>query len=76
MGDDSVCEDPADARAGDLVGAVATTSEMAWWVEKASTLWPQGCTPLGSSARTWAWSNGYGYRTVEEASVTPSEAAR
>lgn len=33
---------------------------------KPAPLWPQGCTPLGSSARTWAWSNGYGYRTVKD----------
>jgi hypothetical protein len=39
IGDDGVCEDPAEAirRAPVTCWAVATTSEMAWWVEKAST---------------------------------------
>ena len=34
-------------RAGDLVGAVATTSEMAWWVEKASTALAAGMHAAG-----------------------------
>ena len=49
MGDDGVCEDPAEAtrRAPVTCWAVVTTSEMAWWVEKASTALAAGMHAAG-----------------------------
>lgn len=43
------CDDPAEAlyRAADLVGAVADTGEMRWWVEKAQTALAAGVHAAG-----------------------------
>jgi hypothetical protein len=71
------CEDPAEAlrRASDLVGAVGNAGEMQWWVEKASTALAAGLHAAallgGDMGDVWAWSNGRGYGTVEEASKVP-----
>ena len=63
------CEDPAEAirRAADLVGAVANTGEMAWWVEKSAA-----ALLGGDMGDVWAWSNGYGTGTVEDARAHPA----
>jgi type IV secretion system protein VirD4 len=71
------CSDPAEAlrRAADLVGAVASAGEMQWWVEKSATALAAGMHAAdllgGDMGDVWAWSNGYGYGTVEEASKVP-----
>ncbi len=70
------CEDPAEAllRAADLVGAVADTGEMQWWVEKAATALAAG---LHAAALTgadmgevWAWSS-HGYGPILDARHAP-----
>src|ERR1700758_3744849 len=72
------CEDPAEAirRATDLVGAVATTGEMAWWVEKSAAALAAGMHAAallgGDMADVWAWSNGYGTGTVDDARNHPA----
>ena len=72
------CEDPAEAirRAADLVGAVANTGEMAWWVEKSAAALAAGMHAAallgGDMGDVWAWSNGYGTGTVEDARAHPA----
>ena len=47
------CEDPAEAirRAANLVGAVANTGEMAWWVEKSAAALAAGHARRGAARR-------------------------
>ena len=72
------CEDPAEAirRAADLVGAVANTGEMAWWVEKSAAALAAGMHAAallgGDMGDVWAWSNGYGAGAVEDARTHPA----
>ena len=72
------CEDPAEAirRAADLVGAVANTGEMAWWVEKSAAALAAGMHAAallgGDMGDVWAWSNGYGTGTIEDARAHPA----
>ena len=72
------CEDPAEAirRATDLVGAIANVGEMAWWVEKSAAALAAGMHAAallgGDMADVWAWSNGYGTGTVEDARAHPA----
>ena len=72
------CEDPAEAirRAADLVGAIANTGEMAWWVEKSAAALAAGMHAAallgGDMGDVWAWSNGYGTGTVEDARAHPA----
>ena len=72
------CEDPAEAirRAANLVGAVANTGEMAWWVEKSAAALAAGMHAAallgGDMGDVWAWSNGYGTGTVEDARAHPA----
>jgi type IV secretion system protein VirD4 len=60
------CEDPSEAirRATDLVGAVANTGEMAWWVEKSAAALAAGMHAAaligGDMGDVWAWANGHG----------------
>jgi type IV secretion system protein VirD4 len=71
------CEDPSEAirRAGDLVGAVANTGEMAWWVEKSTTALAAGMHAAGllgaDMGEVWAWANGCRFRAAEEAQRVP-----
>jgi hypothetical protein len=75
------CEDPAEAirRAADLVGAVANVGEMAWWVEKSAAALAAGMHAAallgGDMGDVWAWSNGYGTGTVEDARAHPAASA-
>jgi hypothetical protein len=72
------CEDPAEAirRAADLVGAVANVGEMAWWVEKSAAALAAGMHAAallgGDMGDVWAWSNGYGTGTVDDARTHPA----
>jgi type IV secretion system protein VirD4 len=72
------CEDPAEAirRAADLVGAIANVGEMAWWVEKSAAALAAGMHAAallgGDMGDVWAWSNGYGTGTVEDARAHPA----
>jgi hypothetical protein len=72
------CEDPAEAirRATDLVGAVANTGEMAWWIEKSAAALAAGMHAAallgGDMGDVWAWSNGYGAGTVDDARDHPA----
>ena len=72
------CEDPAEAirRATDLVGAIANVGEMAWWVEKSAAALAAGMHAAallgGDMGDVWAWSNGYGTGTVEDARAHPA----
>jgi type IV secretion system protein VirD4 len=72
------CEDPAEAirRATDLVGAVANTGEMAWWIEKSAMALAAGMHAAallgGDMGDVWAWSNGYGTGTVDDARTHPA----
>ena len=72
------CEDPAEAirRATDLVGAIANTGEMAWWVEKSAAALAAAMHAAallgGDMGDVWAWSNGYGTGTVEDARAHPA----
>jgi type IV secretion system protein VirD4 len=72
------CEDPAEAirRATDLVGAVANTGEMAWWIEKSATALAAGMHAAallgGDMGDVWAWSNGYGAGTIDDARDHPA----
>ena len=72
------CEDPAEAirRAANLVGAIANTGEMAWWVEKSAAALAAAMHAAallgGDMADVWAWSNGYGTGTVEDARAHPA----
>jgi len=75
------CEDPAEAirRAADLTGAVANTGEMAWWVEKSAAALAAAMHAAallgGDMGDVWAWSNGYGTGTVEDARDHPAASA-
>jgi hypothetical protein len=57
------CHDPAEAtrRATDLVGAVADTGEMRWWVEKSATALAAAMHAAGLTGddmtAVWAWAN-------------------
>jgi type IV secretion system protein VirD4 len=72
------CEDPAEAirRAADLVGAIANTGEMAWWVEKSAAALAAGMHAAallgGDMGDVWAWSNGYGTGVIEDARGHPA----
>ena len=72
------CEDPAEAirRAADLVGAIANVGEMAWWVEKSAAALAAGMHAAallgGDMGDVWAWSNGYGTGTIEDARAHPA----
>ena len=72
------CEDPAEAirRATDLVGAIANVGEMAWWVEKSAAALAAGMHAAallgGDMGDVWAWSNGYGTGTVDDARTHPA----
>jgi type IV secretion system protein VirD4 len=70
------CDDPAEAilRAGDLVGAVANTGEMQWWVEKSATALAAGlhaAALVGADmGDVWAWSS-HGYGAILDARHAP-----
>jgi hypothetical protein len=72
------CEDPSEAirRAADLVGAVANVGEMAWWVEKSAAALAAGMHAAaligGDMGDVWAWANGYGAGTVDDARAHPA----
>jgi hypothetical protein len=57
------CDNPGEAyrRASDLVGAVADTGEMRWWVEKSASALAAAMHCAGllgdDMAAVWAWSN-------------------
>jgi hypothetical protein len=72
------CHDPSEAirRASDLVGAVANTGEMAWWVEKSAAALAAGMHAAsligGDMGDVWAWANGYGAGAVDDARAHPA----
>jgi type IV secretion system protein VirD4 len=72
------CEDPAEAlrRATDLVGAVAGTGDMAWWIEKSAACLAAAMHAAdliaGDMGDVWAWSNGYGTHVIDDARTHPA----
>jgi hypothetical protein len=71
------CADPTEAllRANGLVGAVADTGDMAWWIEKASAALAAAMHAAdligGDMGDVWAWSNGLGYHLIDHARQVP-----
>jgi hypothetical protein len=70
------CQDPSEAlrRAGDLVGAVANTGEMAWWIEKSATALAasmHAAALLDADMNdVWTWSN-HGHNIISDAHRAP-----